>query len=110
MVCPLCEKRVKDWSGSDPQCAFGVGVFSTDNWRCATMRELRKLVEDSAVWHEDEQAALLPVFDCGEFLLLTWYKSRGRTEGAWIVSESEIRVLTLEDAIKIIEEKKMKNK
>lgn len=65
---------------------------------CATMNALRQFVVDKTVWNEDCNCAVLPVFDCGEYLVLSWYKSRGRTDGAWIVSEDKMTPLTLEEA------------
>jgi hypothetical protein len=76
-------------------------VFSSNNWNCLTANALRDLVrqdeDDSrAVWSEDQYAALLP-WD-GAFIVLSWYKHRGRTEGMWLVQEGEIAILTLEQA------------
>jgi hypothetical protein len=101
MACRRCQERGKTWEGSDPSCSFPDGVFSSKGWNCATAGELRDLVrqdeEDSlSVYSDDCNAALLPWE--ASFILLSWYKHRGRTDGAWLVSSGEITPLTLEQA------------
>lgn len=99
MTCARCRRRGKTWSGDDPKCAFLMGVFSPDNWRCATMDELRDAAAAShaTIWTEDQWAALLPL-ESPEFIVLSWYKSRGRVEGAWLISEEHAEPVTLEEA------------
>ena len=109
MACQLCEQRGKTWKGEDPQCAFLADTFSTDNWNCATMHELRTICEDRAVYNEDQYSAVVPVFDCGEFLVLSWYKRRGRTEGAWIIDSGNVLPLTIQEAVVIIEQYRKNN-
>ena len=102
MACKLCSERGKTWSGSDPKCAFETPVFNTENWNCATMNAIRRLVEDKSVYNEDTYCAVLPVFDCGEFLIVCHYKRRGRTEGAFIVDEGSVLPLTYDEAVIIL--------
>ena len=101
--CPACRNRVKDWDGDDPKCAFVDGVFSGENWNCATMNALRERVESSSRhavhWNEDVNAALLPAG--GGFLLLAWYKSRGRTL-VLFVDDDSARPATLLDAVQAL--------
>jgi hypothetical protein len=79
-MCPRCATRGKTSQGSDPKCAFPDGVFTGDNWNCATMNVLRKIADIHAVYCEDEYAALLPYPDSGSFIVLKWYKRRGKTD------------------------------
>jgi hypothetical protein len=95
-ACSRCLARGKTWEGSNPTCAFVEGTFSGDNWMCATMNGLRDMVEESRVWSEDQSAAIIP-YD-GDFIVLGWYKNRGRTEFAGKLEERVMRPLTLEFA------------
>jgi len=92
MTCKRCEERGHPASfGSAPKCAFEEGEFSSDNWNCATMNELRAIAEEREVWNQDQYCSIIPVpeseDDCGEFLVLGWYKHRGKTEAAWVIDE-----------------------
>jgi hypothetical protein len=55
MACKLCNERGKTWNGDDPVCAFENGVFSNDNWNCATMNKLRNISEelDKSMRHDN---------------------------------------------------------
>lgn len=101
-ACPRCDQRGKTWEGGDPVCGFPTrGEFSRDNWMCATMDELRELVEPDAIWSNDQHAGVLAA--AGDFLVLGWYKSRGRTESAVILdSDLGARPLTWADAERFI--------
>ena len=102
MICKECQERGKNWKGSDPNCAFKNSIFDTDNWNCATMNKLRDLCEDKALWNNDQNAAIITGVDC-DFIVITWYKRRGRTEGAYMLNDRECKLLTLEEAEKVIE-------
>ncbi len=81
------------------------GKFKGDNWNCPIMNKLRKIAEDNAIWNEDQYCALIPIRDaCGAFLVLSWYKRRGETEGAWVVDENKVYALTIDIANSIIEQ------
>lgn len=89
--------------------AFTAGPFSPDNWRCATVRKLRDLVESTAtgrplsgiaLWYCADQsyatvhlgAMPLPEEQLEQgaqplTLWLTGYKERGATEQLWLLSE-----------------------
>jgi len=82
--------------GSDPMCAFRTGRFSTENWQCDTMNELRKRLatqtgsEYGQAWAGDQNCGVLkhPRADTefnGTFLVLCWYKRRGRTEACVLI-------------------------
>ncbi len=99
--CPRCIAEYgvigrPEYFGSDPQCAFASGVFNGENWNCATANALRDRAYESSVWSEDQHAAILP-WD-GSFIVLSWYKRRGRTEGIWLLHGYAISPLTLEQA------------
>lgn len=101
-VCRWCRDeyggvRPKNF-GSDPKCALlGVSDFETDNWQCAGVGKLREAARDAEVWNEDQYCAVLPIPDTGTFIVLSYYKHRSRTEGAWVVDEDKIRPLTAPD-------------
>mgnify|MGYP005994574009 CR=1 FL=1 len=78
---------------SSVQCAFPSGVFSADNWQCATLTRLRSLLPDSAVqFNWDVSAALIRCYGADEgFLVISWYKSRGHTSAVTWICEDESR-------------------
>jgi hypothetical protein len=98
-LCPACKSRPKDWEGSNPKCGFLEGVFSTENWNCATLNVLRDAIEDrnSREYCGDQSCVTLPLSDCGEFLVVTWYKNRGCTEGCFVIDGAQMRKATLKD-------------
>ena len=99
--CKACEERGQTWSGSPPKCAFEDGIFNSDNWNCATMNKLRDLAEQNSLWSEDQNCGIISN-KWGKFIVLSWYKRRGRTEGAWIVDETEKHDLTIKAAEEFI--------
>lgn len=98
-TCKACKARGKTWNGGDPKCAFPEGVFTEENWMCATMSLLRSKVEDSAFAHDDHNTALIALDDNPRILLLNWYKSRGCTDVAVMVCGTEKDPLTEVDAL-----------
>jgi hypothetical protein len=121
-VCEACAKRVKNWNGSDPICAFRNGnPFNPDNWNCATVNQIREIVEDnhyegasrefSATWrHEDQSAASIDVSridmprDYDLTLWVTWYKHRGRTEAMYLLgANSEPRPPYEDECVAVID-------
>ena len=104
-ACPRCRERGKTWNGDDPRCAFpDGGRFVTRNWCCATMGRLREMAYPESTdpipgvwaWTNEQSGGLIP-YD-GGFIVLSWYKRRGRTEGAWFMYEDTVSPLTLEVA------------
>ena len=99
MACDACKARGKTWPGDDPKCGLPNGTFSADNWNCASLNALRDVVYEgqqtmpSGVdyrYCDDQKYATVQVDQIegvGGALALwvTWYKSRGRTEGAWLM-------------------------
>lgn len=114
-MCPRCKDRpVPEYYGSPRRCAFENGAFNTDNWACETMMDLRSisfskdseqivLLEESHphIFHNNDQNASIVQMpeECeGDFLILGWYKSRGRTEAAWVLCGKKMSPLNLRDA------------
>lgn len=118
VVCKECKENPKRWSGADRVCGFSIAdsstLFTTQNWMCALLGQLRDLVHDIngsshegrifTFWENDQNQALIQVQQVvlsqrAEALWMTWYKSRGRTEKIvmladdkiWIPIESDIR-------------------
>jgi hypothetical protein len=111
LTCRLCEERGKTWNGDDPVCAFENGVFSEDNWNCATMNKLRHISKDIETYMRDDMSCgsigYVPMdndyapddFDTlGGYILMTWYKDRGRTNKALFMNDNEILPLTIKHA------------
>lgn len=103
MSCKYCSERGKTWNGDDPKCAFEGKVFNKDNWNCAAMNKLRSIAEDNTVVlrDSDENIGIIP-YD-GVFLVITWYKNRGRCGNAKIMQDEEESVLTYDLAKEIID-------
>lgn len=103
-ICPRCKAHGKPWTGDVPRCAFKSGVFSPDNWNCATVNDLRNILSE-ALWNNcgDQHACLLSGVEECCHVLLSWYKCRGKLSGAWMVtSEGDIKPLTLTEAERIL--------
>lgn len=104
-MCKLCDERSKTWEGDDLKCAFDeFGNFNNDNWNCATMNQLREYAMDLCnVTRMDELGCTIgyvPLnldylkddvdyenLDNG-FIVMTWYKFRGRTNGAIFIDSN----------------------
>lgn len=95
--CPRCAADPQpDGFGSPRDCAFdATGAFDTSNWNCATLAELMAgATEDGEnIWGDDESMQIIPtrldVMSEDEdsdvragWIVLTRYKSRGRTTSA----------------------------
>lgn len=114
MTCPACSADPHPKNSDPRKCAFGDGgLFTTDNWSCVTMLELRKLVEDfervgsSLCQANDSSVGVIPIPDWNRdeqgFVVLEWYKHRGRTPVATVVSDDGIALLTLGLAEALVE-------
>lgn len=101
MTCTGCrrEPTLPYAESSVRRCAFFEdGTFNPDNWRCATVDALERLVdrayvEDGTVFGFDESLQLVPVRYVNEtgfttsrgWLVLTRYKTRGKlSSAAWV--------------------------
>lgn len=117
MTCKLCDKRDKTWSGDDPKCAFdNNGIFTKDNWNCATMNELRNIVDKVETNFRDDNSCgsigYVPMvhdyasddFDTfGGYIVMMWYKERGRTGNVVFMTDNETLPLTIKHAELAIE-------
>ncbi len=102
-MCKACELRGKTWSGSDPICGFETSnYFDADNWNCATLNRLRDIAERRGTISiiEDTSLAVLPIMaeDLDGWIVLSWYKSRGRTSSARFMFDMTDIPLTIEIA------------
>lgn len=107
MTCTRCQKRGQTWKGDPPRCGFVDGVFTSDNWNCATLDDLRVLVDTAgaSVYVDDYTGAILPAPESEfttTYYLLCWYKNRGRIEFAMAWDGPEVRPLTLLQADKLL--------
>jgi len=127
MTCAACSTAVKDWNGSDRKCAFSDGLaFSSDNWMCATVQLLRELFWTegpgahsrlpytvNTTFSDDQWTASINLAQAelpdggARTLWISWYKSRGRTEALWLLSEdspprlpTEADILTISQYLK----------
>jgi hypothetical protein len=113
--CKACFERGQTWSGSAPKCAFLDGVFSSKNWNCATMNELRDLCGgawdtvpqvDRWACRDDMSSAsfgALWVPDHGDeggfYVAMSWYKNRGATGQAYMFCDDMVpHPLTVQEA------------
>lgn len=113
MVCKLCAQREKTWQGSDPKCAFDQnGIFTSDNWACATMSRLRTIADENDLIQKVNETSLATIyvpskdldditesdnFDAyGGFIILSWYKGRGRVSSAIFMSDEGTMPLNIE--------------
>lgn len=106
IACGRCHVlgRRPDNFGSDRECAFATGIFHSKNWNCGTMNELRDVAEGEGTeeYYNDQHAIVLPGFPGpsgpANFIVLGWYKSRGRTEFGGVLAEYAMQPLTLDVA------------
>ncbi|MCK9571603.1 hypothetical protein M0R72_21815 [Candidatus Pacearchaeota archaeon] len=103
-MCRLCDETPKQWVGDDRKCAFPNGVFSADNWNCATVAKLRSVANRNALTKtiEDSHFAVIPMYPDG-WIVLSWYKERGRMSQAMLVNDDVREPLTLQLAMAAIE-------
>ena len=102
MSCRRCQERIKDWHGADPDCGFDdAGKFTTENWNCATLNALRDMCE--GVYSEDSRAALV---SCEEgWLVVYWYKRRGRTDEVYLFDGFDLQAVSLSKIEQILDSK-----
>lgn len=128
MSCNLCRKFRKKYPLKNGRhkiqeglfigkikCAFDRkdGLFSTHNWNCETMNALRDLIQDCGYQdRDDNRSASVGVLRIPEsdrvsiqqgYLILSWYKDRGRTGRVYIIwDDKKVEILTLQTAEFII--------
>ena len=104
-TCKRCEEPLPA-NYSPRKCAFKNGFFSSDNWNCGTANALRDIaiIHGAATRYSDESIGYVPAPDnceCGSaFIVLTWYKCRGRVDDIFTSYHKE--PLKLKDAEAII--------
>lgn len=110
MACRMCRERGKTWAGDEPRCAFENGLFSRDNWNCATMNALRERAEQlGSVFRDDLAAGSIGCVpfegpDDSGYVVMTWYKDRGATGNAVVLrGDGGPRLLTEQDALAALE-------
>lgn len=132
MKCPLCEKFYNEYPLIDGKHKLGEHIYSSpvicafdnpeqsfngDNWGCETMSCLRTIVkgvndEGHLYFMRDDMCngsigvIPLPSDELGTgYLVMNWYKNRGRTDKANIINEDDpIKRLSLETALLILRE------
>jgi len=111
MTCKLCSERGKTWEGDDPTCGFDEGgFFKSDNWCCATLNKLRDLAKEFGWNYRDDcdmaSIGVIPFTGNNHagYIILTWYKDRGRTSMAVFMQDGRAPVfLNLQMAEEAIE-------
>ncbi len=114
--CKRCiERGTPKNFGSEPECGFyPTGIFKSDNWNCATLNKLREVIqekyEDKIVYSRDERLITIPLDHNPEdtiieadFLIVGWYKQRGRTQTALLISEERYYLVKLKEIEQFIE-------
>lgn len=103
--CPKCRSGEKDWVGGDRNCGFKSPSleFTPDNWNCEVLNLLRELAQekDWIKYHEDCSMVSFPVRDVG-WVVLTWYKRRGRTDVAQVLTGVNVEPLTYAAALQAL--------
>jgi hypothetical protein len=94
--CYRCQTIPKSWQGNERECAFKDGVFSPDNWNCATVAGLRDMAQ--IVVNNSDQNAAMVALTGGVYMVISWYKNRGGTEGIWLFREGMIHPIHIEEA------------
>jgi hypothetical protein len=97
MICELCEKDPKPGHFAERRrCAFEAEEFSRDNWQCGTMNALRDAGEAFSLRDDEQNGSIcvvpIPWNDnqlAQGYIVLGYYKNRGRTGSAVIVEEDE---------------------
>lgn len=122
--CNRCQKQGQpDHFGSPVKCAFINGIFDSDNWQCATINVLRNLIHEDTqplakfYTREDMRQGSLGVISIPEYdteglqqgyLIMSWYKNRGRTGQAWVFWDDDIpEPLALSTAEFILSQKEL---
>lgn len=117
MTCKLCQENpivtnVGGWPIANRptrKCAFPNGVFDTSNWNCCTLISLRADIGDEWAFSKkqgysygEDQSCYTRYVGDGLFLVLGWYKDRGRTEYAGILDSEKMLPLRLDQAEAIL--------
>jgi hypothetical protein len=105
MPCKMCSERGQTWRGSPPRCGFGEdGKMVEENWNCATINAIRDICYEGQNdmppgvdyrYCDDQKYATIDLHrmdgldDRPLAMWVTWYKSRGETEGVWLMFDDQ---------------------
>jgi len=102
-ACPACEADPHPRGFAQPRkCAWPGPDFDPANWNCATMNLVRQVAEDAGVTFRGDDQTLCVLDGEAGWLVLCWYKRRGRTSVCLWVDDEQARPLRLEDAEHIV--------
>jgi hypothetical protein len=106
-MCKACDIRGQTWIGQAPVCGFPDGIFNANNWNCATLNSLRDIAKriGTVQGMNDCYIAIIPIIDEG-WIILSWYKDRGKTSTARFMIDTVNISLDLCMAEKAIEQYK----
>lgn len=107
-MCELCDAAYKNGRpsnfGSDPVCGFKKGIFTSENWCCRTLTELRRIAYSFGDIHESNDKSLVHIADPdGGWIVLSFYNDSGHIGTAVYVTGKSIDVLTEEKAREVLE-------
>lgn len=116
MTCKLCApfvgKGVRNLArgdmtvkfvASEPKCAFNEkGEFVNDNWDCQTLNVFRNDSKCTTTVFSEDQTLLVVALE-GDFIVLGFYKQRGRVETAVVIYGPSSHPLTLREAEHAVE-------
>jgi hypothetical protein len=90
------------------KCAFQNDIFNRNNWNCQLLIRLRDYAEGRELvqYIRDYRVAIIPT-NTAVALVLKWYKSRGRTDVAFILDNDKEGFITLLEAKLIMKELKL---
>lgn len=129
--CPMCRERGAAAAGFQfipekgaetlwrlPLCAFSPPskntstiarhfhpLFYPDNWKCAALDTIRDLARKVEVGNFDQHVAILPwrgEAPSWDYLVVSYYKHRGQTEGLWVLSGRTMQPATYGDVEEFI--------
>lgn len=115
-MCKLCDAAYKNGRpinyGSDPVCGFKKGKFNPKNWSCRTLSELRRIAYSFGDIHKNNDMSLAHIAARdGGWIVLSFYKDRGRVGTASYITDTSIEVLTekkAREALAFYSEKRVK--
>lgn len=90
-------------TGMSKECAFTMtGVFDVCNYKCPIMRALRYM-PGHTITSQDEVIHIIPTSGVYDFVIVTWYKERGCTEGFYVSHDGVILNGSLLDAMEVLD-------
>ena len=107
-MCEMCDAAYKNGRprnyGSEPVCGFKNGTFNPENWSCRTLAELRRIACSFEDIHQNNDMSLAHIADRddGGWIVLSFYKDRGRVGTASYVTDTSVTVLTEKKAKEVL--------